>query len=165
MSYRRHRSRVAERREQSLVQQRLKKFDIDTLDLPGKQLVDAMDDPQRMRNDGVRAGGTEVVGRKTLKDLVRETVRGFYGQLQGRGIGHAGAIQVGRLDALLLGESLNLLRRTVHDHHADVQRTQHCNVQEDVGEVFLCDDASVHGKNECLFAELRNVLKNPAQIS
>src|SRR5579862_3394800 len=69
-------------RNNTLVQQRLKKFSIDTLDLPGKQLVDAMDDPQRMRDDGVGAGGAEVVGRKTLKDLVRETVRGFYSELQ-----------------------------------------------------------------------------------
>ncbi len=92
------------------------------------------------------------------------TVRCFYGKLQCRGIGHAGTVEVGRLDSLLLGESLNLLRRPVHQHHTDVQGTQHCHVQEDVGEVFLRDDACVYCKNEDLFAELRNVLKNPAQV-
>jgi hypothetical protein len=38
-------------RNNTLVQQRLKKLNLDTLDLPGKQVVDAMDDPQRMRNN------------------------------------------------------------------------------------------------------------------
>ena len=110
------------------------------------------------------AGAAEVVGRKAFQNLVGETVRGVHGQLQGRGIGHAGAIEVGRLDTLLLGESLNLRRRPVHEHHADVQGTQHGDVQEDVGEVLVRDDDSIHGNNECLFPELRDVLKNPAQV-
>ena len=80
-----------------------------------------MNDPQRMRNDGICAGGAEVVGRKTFKDLVRETVRGVYGQLQRRGIGHAGTIEVGRLDTLPLGQSFNLLGCAVHEHHTDIQ--------------------------------------------
>ena len=104
------------------------------------------------------------LAERPSQDLVRETVRGFYGQLQGRGIGHAGAIEVGRLDTLLLGESLNLLGCAVHQHHTDVQRTQHGHIQEDVGEVLVRDDDSVHCKNECLFPELRDVLKNPAQV-
>ena len=151
-------------RNNALVQQRLKKFGVDPFNLPGKQVVDAMDDSQRMRNDGVCARGAEVVGRKAFQDLVRETVRGVNGQLQCRGIGHAGAIQVGGLDILLFGESLNLLGRAVHQHHADVQGTQHGDVQEDVGEVLVRDDDSIHCNNECLFAELRDVLKNPAQV-
>ena len=47
----------AERRNDgnnTLVQQRLKKFSVDTLDLSGKQVVDTLDDPERMRNDGIR---------------------------------------------------------------------------------------------------------------
>jgi len=99
----------------------LKKLGIDTLDLPGKQLVDAMDDPQRVRNDGIRAGGAEVIGRKAFQDLVRETVCGVHGDLQGGSIGHAGTIEVGRLDTLLVGKRLNLRGRTMHEHHADVQ--------------------------------------------
>ena len=151
-------------RNQTLVQQGLKKFHIQTLDLSGEQLVDAMNDPERMRDDGIRAGRAQVVGRKTLQDLVRETVRGIDGEFQCRRVGDAGAIEVRRLDSLPFGESLNLLRRAVDQHHADVQGTQHRHVQEDVGEVFVRDDASVHRDDECLFAELRDVLENPAQV-
>jgi len=56
-----------------------------------------------------------------LKDLVRETIRGVYGHLQCRGISNTGAIEVGRLDTLLLSESLNLHGRAVHEHYTDVQ--------------------------------------------
>ena len=34
-------------------------------------------------------------------------------------IGHAGAIEVGRRDTLILGECLNLLGCAVHQHHTD----------------------------------------------
>ena len=84
--------------------------------------------------------------------------------LQRRRIGDAGAIEVGRLDSLLLRERLNLRRRAVHEHHADVQGTQHRHVQKDVGEVFVRDDGAVHGENEGLFAELRDVLQDAAQV-
>ena len=58
---------------------------------------------------------------KGLPDLVRETVRNVDGQLQCRGVGHAGGLEVGRLDTLLLRQSLNLLGCAVHQHHKDVQ--------------------------------------------
>ena len=70
------------------------------------------------------AAAREIVGRKAAQDLVRDTVGGFNGELQCRGIGHAGAVEVGGLDILLLGERLNLFRRAVHHHHSDVQGTQ-----------------------------------------
>jgi hypothetical protein len=114
--------------------------------------------------NGVRAGGADVVGRKPLKDLVRETVCSTYGELQCQGISHAGAIEVGRPNTLLVGEILNLLGCAVHEHHTDVQSTQHDDVQEDVGEVLVRDDDSIHCNNEYLFPELRDVLKNPAQV-
>ena len=84
-------------------------------------MVDTLDDSQRVRNDGVRAGGAEVIGRKAFQNFVGETVRGVHGQLQGRGIGHTGAIEVGCLHTLLLGECLDLRRGPVHERYTDVQ--------------------------------------------
>ena len=95
---------------------------------------------------------------------MRQTVCGVHGQLQCRGIGHASAIEVGRLNSLLLGESFNLRGCAVHEHDANIQRTQHGDVQKDVGEILVCDDHSIDCENECLFPELRDVLKNAAQV-
>ncbi len=120
--------------------------------------------PSGMRDDGIGGRRAEIVGRKPAQDLVRDTVRGFNGELQCRGVGHAGAIEVGGLDILLLGERLNLFGSAVHDHHADVQGTQQGDIEEDVGEVFVRDDASIHCDNERLLAELRDVLKDRAQV-
>ena len=68
------------------------------------------------------------------------------------------------MDALLLGESLNLLGSAVHQHYPYVQGTQDGDVQEDVGKVLVGDDDSVHRNNKSLFPELRYVVKNPAQV-
>ena len=38
------------------------------------------------------------------------------------------------------------------------------DIEENVGEVFVGDDASVHCNNERLLAELRDVLEDPAQV-
>ena len=95
---------------------------------------------------------------------MRETVRGVYGQLQCRGVGYAGTIQIRRLNTLPLGEDLNLLGCAVHQNHTDVQGTQYSDVQQDIGEVLIRDDAAVYCDNECLFAELWDVLENPAQV-
>ena len=46
------------------------------------------------------------LAERPSQDLVCETVRGVYGQLQRGSVGHAGAVEVGRLDTLLFGESL-----------------------------------------------------------
>ena len=52
----------------------------------------------------------------------------------------------------------------MHQDDADVQRAEHRYVQQDVGEVLVRDDNPIHGNDERLFPELRNVLKNPAQV-
>jgi len=63
----------------ALVQQALQEFRVDTFDLPGKQVVNAMDDPKRMGNDGICIRGAEIVSRQPAKDLGREMVCGVYG--------------------------------------------------------------------------------------
>src|SRR5262249_38823178 len=108
-------------RDDTLTQQHLKKFCVDTLDLPGEQLVNALDDSHRMRDDGIRASGAQVIGRKTFENIVRDTIRGIYRQLQGWGIGHAGTVEVGSRDMLLLSESSNLPGCAVHKHYTNIQ--------------------------------------------
>jgi hypothetical protein len=65
---------------------------------------------------------------------------------------------------LLLGEHLNLFGSSVHHHHSDVQGTQEGDIEENVGEVLVCDDTSIHCDNERLFAELRDVLEDCTQV-
>ena len=91
-------------------------------------------------------------------------MRGFNGELQCRGVGHAGAVEVGGLDILLLGECLHLFGSAVHHHHPDVQGTQEGDIEEYVGEVFVCNDACIHSDDERLLAELGNVLEDRTQV-
>ena len=93
-----------------------------------------------------------------------DAVGGFNGELQSGSVGGAGAVEVGWVDSLLIGEPFDLFGRAVHDGEADVEGAQEREVEEDVGEVFVGDDASIHGEDEGLFPELRNVLENSAEI-
>jgi hypothetical protein len=127
-------------------------------------MVDAVNDPQRDGDDGIGGRRAEVVGGKAAEDLVRDTVGGFNGELQGRGVGYAGAVEVGGLDILLLGERLNLFGSAVHHHHSDVQGTQEGDIKENVGEVFVCDDTSIDRDNERFLPELGDILEDRAQV-
>ena len=80
------------------------------------------------------------------------------------GVGDAGAVEIGRHNFLFLGQRLDLRRRAVDEHDADVQRPQHRHVQQQRGEVFVGDDRAVHGQDERPVAELRNVLQDAPQV-
>ena len=72
-----------------------------------------------------------------------------------------------RLDGVMFcssAERLDLRRRAVDEHDADVQRAQHRHVQQQRGEVFVGDDGAVHREDERLLAELRNVLQDAPQV-
>jgi hypothetical protein len=73
--------------------------------LRGKQVVDTMNDPERVRNDSIRGCGAEVVGGKPAKDLVRDTGRGLSGYLQCGAIGDARTVEVRGLDVPSLANS------------------------------------------------------------
>ena len=73
-----------------------------------------------------------------------------------------------RSDGLTLRSSrerLDLRRGAVDEHHADVQRAQHRDVEQDVGEIFVGDDGAVHRDDERLLPELRDVLQDAPQVS
>ena len=50
-------------------------------------------------------------------------------------------------------------------HDADAERAEYSDVQQNVREVFVSDDAAIHADDERFLAELRDVLKYAAQVS
>ena len=64
------------------------------------------------------------------------------------GVGDAGAVEVARLDALLARRAARSGRGAVDEHDADVQRAQHRDIEQDVGEVLVRDDGAVDGEDE-----------------
>jgi len=75
-----------------------------------------------------------------------------------------GAVEIGRLDVPLFAERFDLRGGAVHEHHANVQRAQHGDIEEDVAEIFIGDDGAIDFNNEGFFPELRDVLQNAAQV-
>jgi hypothetical protein len=75
------------------------------------------------------------------------------------------AVEIGRGDFLFLGQRFDLRRRPVNEHHANVQRTEHRDVEQDVGKVFVGDDGAIQREDEGLLAESRNVLQDAPQVS
>ena len=63
-------------RNHALREQRLEQLRVHLLHLAGEQMIHALNDAQRMRDDDVGAGGAQVVGRKAFEDFVRQPVRG-----------------------------------------------------------------------------------------
>ena len=95
---------------------------------------------------------------------MRQAVGGGQGELERGFVGDAGAVEVGRRDALLGGQRSDLRGGAVDEHDADVQRAQHGDVHQDVGEVLVRDDRAVHVDDERLLAELRDVLQDAPQV-
>ena len=106
----------------------------------------------------------EVVRGEAFEDFVREAVRGGEGELERRRVGEAGAVEVRGRDAALGPERLDLRRCAVDDDDADVQRAQDSDVEQEVGEVLVGDDRAIHGDDEGLLAEARDVLEDAPKV-
>jgi hypothetical protein len=113
-----------------LGQQRLKEIGVDALDLAGEQMVDSLDDPKRVSNDHVRRGGSKIVGRQALENLVGQAIGGRERQVERRGVGHAGPVEVRRLVGVLVRERPDLRRGAMDEHDTDVQRPEQRDVQQ-----------------------------------
>ena len=74
----------------------LEHLDVHALDFAGEQVVHAVQDAQRMGDDGIGAGGAQVVGGEPLEDFVREAIGGREGEPERRVVGDAGTIEVRR---------------------------------------------------------------------
>ena len=151
-------------RDDVLGQQGLQQRGVHAFDFAGEQVVHALDDAHGMRDDDIGARGAQVIGGKPFEDFMGQPVRRRERELERRGIGHAGAVQVGGRDILFLGQGLNLRGRAMDQHHPDVQRAQHGNIQQQRREVFVRDNGAVHRENKGLLAELRNVLQDAPQV-
>ena len=52
----------------------------------------------------------------------------------------------------------------MNEHNANVERTEHGDIQEDVGEVLVGDNGAVNADDERLLPELGDVLQDAAQV-
>ena len=145
-------------------EQRLQQRRVHALDFAGELVIHAADDAHRMRDDDVRAGGAEIVGRKSFEDFVRKPVRGVERELERGRVRDARAVKIRRFHILLFAERFDLRRRAVDEHDANVQRAQHRDVEQQRGEIFVSDDRAVNREDERLLAELRNVLQDAPQV-
>ena len=73
-------------RQDSLIQQRLQQFHIHALDFAGEQVVNTLNDAQRMRDDRVSASGSKIVGGQSLQDLMGQTIGSRQRELERSGI-------------------------------------------------------------------------------
>ena len=117
-------------RDDALRQQRLQELGIDALDLAGEEMIHALDHADGMRDDHVRAGGAQVVGRQTLENLVGQAVGGRQRQVERRCIGDAGPFEIGGQNLTFVGERSDLLRGAMHEHDTDVQRAEERDVEQ-----------------------------------
>ena len=99
-----------------------------------------------------------------LVHAARQPVRGGQAEFERGFIGNAGAIEVGRRDALRCGQRLDLRRGAMHEHDANAQGAQHGNIHQDIGEVLVRDDRAVHVDDERLLAELGDILQDAPQV-
>ena len=88
-------------RDDAIVQQFLADFYIHPLDLAGEQMVDAVQNAQRMGDQRVGTGSPQIVGREPFQDFVREPVGGRQRQLESRLVRDARPVEIGGGDALL----------------------------------------------------------------
>jgi len=150
--------------DDALSQQDLEQVHIHALDFAGEEVVHALQDAERMGDDGIGAGGAEVVGGEAFEDFVGEAVGGVQGELQGGGIGDASAVDAGGFEPLFFREDLDLGGGPMHEHDADVQGTQHGDIEQQRGEILIRHDGPIQREDKRLFAELRNVLQDAPQI-
>jgi hypothetical protein len=148
----------------ALREERVEQFGVHALDLAGELMIHAADDAHRVRDDDVRAGGAEVVGRKTFENLVRQPVRGGERELERVRVRDARPVEVGSGNFLFVRKRFDLRGCAVDEHNTDVERAQHGDIEQQRGEIFVGDDRAVDREDERLLAKLRNVLQDAPQV-
>ena len=91
-------------------EQGLEQLDVHPLHAPGEEVVDAAQDAEGVGDDRVRGRGAQVGGGEALEDLVGQAVGGGEGEAERGRVGDPGALEVGRLEAPLLGQRPDLDR-------------------------------------------------------
>src|SRR4051812_4465865 len=152
-------------RNNSLGEENLQHLHIDAFDLAGVKMIDAVEDAHRMRDDGVRGDGAEIVGGEPFQDFMRKPAGGGERELQRLGIRDAAAVQVRRRDFLFFAKLTNLRAGAMNEHDADVQRAQDRDIEKDVREIFVRHNRPIDAQDERLFAKARNILQDAPQVS
>ena len=65
----------------------------------------------------------------------------------------------------MLRHRFDLRACAMHQQDTDIQRTENCNIDENVRKVLFRDDRAVHAQDENSIAKTRNVLKDSPEIS
>lgn len=142
----------------------MEELDIDPLDFAGELLVDPLKDADGMGDDGVGAGGAQVLGGEPLEYFVAQAVGGLEGQMERWGVGDADPLGVGRGDAKLLAKLPDLRAGAVDQHHLDVQRPEDRDVGQDVAKILLGDDRAIDADDEDALPEARDVLEDSPEV-
>src|SRR5581483_3888373 len=100
-------------------------------------VIDAAEDAGRVGDQGVAGRRPQVHAGQPLEHLVGDAVGGGQGQVEGGGVGDAGAVDVGRLPADLAGQPLDLPAGPVDQDDANPQAAQERDVEQEVGEVVV----------------------------
>ena len=86
------------------------------------------------------------------------------GNLQCFGVGDAAAVAARNAQSFLRCELTNLQAGPVNDHNADAQTAKKGNIEQQVTEVRIGNHRAVNGNHEDAIAELRNVVKDFAEV-
>ena len=145
-------------RDAALRQQTLQVAQVDPLRLAGELVIGAVDDAARVRRHGVGRDAAQAVGGEALEDLVRQPVGRSERQIQRGGIHRLGAVEVRRLDALLQRHRRDLAGGAVNQCHADVQRSQHGEIKQEIREILVADNRAIDADDKNPVPKLRYVL-------
>jgi hypothetical protein len=151
-------------RHDAVGQQRVQKIHVDALHPAREQVVDALQDPERVRDHGVGARAAQVGRAQPFEDPVGQAVGRGQRELERVGVGDARAFQIRRRRHFFVRERLDLGGGAVHQHGADVQRPKHRDVHQDVAEVVVGDHRPVDRHDERLLAELRDVAQDAPEV-
>jgi hypothetical protein len=147
-----------------VLQQRFEQTDIDAIDLAGVLMIDPLEDAGRMGDQGVGAGAAQIGSGQTFEDFMGDAVGGVEGKLECGVIGDAGAVEIAGGLAGLLGEAAHLVARPMHQGHLDAEAAQQGDVEQQVAEIVVLDDAAVESDDKGFVAVLRHVPQDFAQV-
>jgi hypothetical protein len=127
-------------------------------------VVDALEDAGRVGDDRVGVGAAQVGGGEPLQQPVGDAGRRGQRDAERGRVGDAGAVGVGRRHAGGVGQLADLLAGPVDQGDADPQAAQQRDVEQQVAEVVVLDDAAVQRDDEQSVAEPRDVAEDFTQV-
>lgn len=143
----------------------LEQFDIDSLNLAGKEMIHALEDAHGVGDDRVGVGGAQVVRSEAFQNFVSEAIGRGESELQSGSIRDAGTVDVARSDSLFLGELANLGASAMDQNDADVQGAEDRDIEQEVRKIFLRNDSAIDAQHEDAVPKAGDVLEYAAKVS